>query len=91
MGTTETALLLKYGIPLAVKLLADGKDETETTESVVKAVAGMSAGGIDIGDKLLNADKEQSDGIIEGLFGVITGAGNALGSLVKAFFGLFGG
>ena len=40
MGTTELNLLLKFGVPLAVKLLADGKDETETVNTVTAAVSG---------------------------------------------------
>lgn len=92
MGTTELTLLLKYGIPLAIKLLNNGKDEEETTKAVTGAIEGMAAGEVDVGmgDALVKADKEQTKSIIDGLFGVITGTANALGGLVKALFGLFG-
>ena len=91
MGTTELALLLKYGVPVAVKLLADGKEESETVDAVTSAITNMDAGVPDVGEKLLKADEEQTKNIIDGLFGMITGLGGAFGGLVKAFVGLLGG
>lgn len=88
MGTIETALLLKYAIPLAVKLLKHGKDEEETVTAVTEAIDGMAIGDVDVGDALVKANKEQTKNIIDGLFGIITGTANALGGLVKALFGL---
>ena len=92
MGTVEMALLLKYGIPLAVKLLSNGVDEKETTKAVTVAIAGIASGEVnDIGPVFEEANEEQTKNIIDGLFGVITGATNALGGLVKALFRLFDG
>lgn len=89
MGTTELNLLLKFGVPLAVKLLADGKEEKEAIEIAKTAVAGMASGGnLDIGDVLLAADEEQTQSIIDGFFGLITGVGDAFGNLLKALGGL---
>ena len=91
MGNTELALLLKFGVPLAVKLLNDGKDEDETIEFVKTAIVNLEGGNTDLGSALVNADNEQTKNIIDGLFGVITGVGDAVGGLIKAFFRLFGG
>lgn len=91
MGSTELALLLKFGVPLAVKLLKDGKEETETIEVVSAAIVNMEAGEMDVGTALLEADEEQTRNIIDGLFGVITGIADAVGGLLKAIVGLFGG
>ena len=91
MGSTELALILKFGVPLAVKLLSDGRDETETVEAVTGAIVNMESGDIELEETLLEADKEQTKSIIDGLFGVITGAAGALGGLLKAIIGLFGG
>ncbi len=90
MGETELALILKYGIPLAVKMLHEGRDEEETVKVVKTAITGLKAGDVDIGGALLNANEEQSKSIIDGLFGIITGVGDAFGGLIKAFFGIFG-
>ncbi len=87
MGTVETELILKYGIPLAFKLWNDGKDEPETVKAIVAAVAGFRES--DMTDALLKADEKQTKGIIDGLFGIITGATDAIGGLVKGIFGLF--
>ena len=88
MGSLELSLLLKYGVPLAVKLLKDGETEDETVEVVVTAITGLSD-NIDVGEALLKADKEQAKGIIDGLFGVLTGVTDAFGNLLKAIGGLF--
>ena len=90
MGNLELGLLLKYGVPLAVKLLRGGETEDETVEAVKAAIAGM-ANPPDVGETLLEADDEQAKGIVEGLFGVLTGVTDAFGGLLKAIGGLFGG
>lgn len=89
MGSTELALLLKYGVPLAVKLLSEGKDEEETVEAVTSAITNLESGA-EIDEVLLAADEEQTKSIIDGLFGVLTGTLGAVGGLLKAFAGLFG-
>ena len=89
MGSLELELLLKYGLPVAVKLLQDGKDTNEVVEVVTKVITGIK--DKDIAEVFVKADDKQTKGIIEGLFGIITGVGDALGGLVKAIGGLFGG
>jgi len=89
MGSTELALLLKFGIPLAIKLLAGGKDEVETVEAINNLITGIANDSVDVGDALLLANQEQTSGIIQGIYDVITGATNALSNLVKAFSNLF--
>lgn len=86
MGTVETELILKYGLPLIVELFVAGKSEPDTVKAVVAAVAGFKQPNI--AEKLLEADEKQTKSIIEGLFGVITGATDAIGNLVKSIFGL---
>jgi hypothetical protein len=86
MGTVEMALLLKYGIPLAVKLLANGKNEKETTELVSGAITDL--GKDDIVQALVTADEAQTNAIVNALFGVITGASGALAGLLGVFWGL---
>ena len=90
MGNLEMELLLKYGIPLAAKLLKSGESEEKVIEAVITTVSGLKDAP-DIGEALAKADKEQAKGIIEGLFGVLTGVVGAFGGLLKAFYGLFGG
>lgn len=85
MGSTEFALLWKIGIPLALKLWNNGEDEKD----VVKAVVAVIENPPDITEALLKADKEQTDGIVEGLFGVLTGAVDAVGGLLGAIGKLF--
>jgi len=87
MGSVETTLILKYGIPLAIKLLNSGEDEPETVETVTEVIAGMEESG-DVGELLVKADAEQTKGIVDALFDVITGAADAFGGLVKALVGL---
>jgi len=88
MGTTEMGLILKYGIPLAIKLLAGGKDQEETEEAVQDAVGGI-ASGEDVGGVLLSADEQQAQTIIDGMYDVITGATGALSSLIDGLAALF--
>ena len=90
MGSTELNLLLKFGVPLAVRLLADGEDEKETIVTVTSAITGM-ASRVDVGEALLEADEQQTKSIIDSLFGVIVGIGDAFGGLIKAIAGLLGG
>lgn len=90
MGSVELALLFKIGIPLAMKLLAAGKTEAEIIKAVRTTIASIEAGDTNIGDALANADSVQAKGIVEGLFGIITGVTDAVGDLVKAFCGLLG-
>ena len=57
-GETETQLLLRYAIPLAVKLLKNGSNEGKTVEVVNKAIIAVRAGDVDMGEKLANATEE---------------------------------
>ena len=90
MGSLEFQLLMKYGLPLAIKLLGDKHSEQEVKDAVkaVKIVADVS--GDDAKEALLKADDKQTEGIVEGIFGLLTGVGDALGNLLKAIGGLFG-
>lgn len=88
MGSVELALLIKYGIPLAVKLLSNGKNEPETVEAVNTVITGISSGG-DVSGALLNADETQTNNIVDGFFGLLTGVSGALGNLVKGLGSLF--
>ena len=83
MGSIELALLLKYGLPLAIKLLDNSKDTDETIEVVTSVIAGMYKGNVS--EALINADDEQTESIITALFDVITGVSDAVGNLIKAF------
>jgi hypothetical protein len=85
MGTVEMALLIKYGIPLAIKLLSAGKDVKETKEVVNTVVSGMN----DYKGPLLAADEAQTQEVVNGLFGVITGVTDALDGLIKGLGGIF--
>lgn len=80
-------LLFKYGIPLAVKLLSDGKDEKETTEIIEEVVYSLQSP--DIVDYLLDADEEQTNRIVQGLYDVATGVGNSVQSLVDSLARIF--
>jgi len=94
MGSTELTLVFRYGIPLAIKLLADGKSEAEIEKAVSATITGIyvaNAGELDVVAALAEADEKQADGIVDGLFGVITGAAGAVVGLIKAFCGLLGG
>ncbi len=86
MGSIELALILKYGIPLAIRLLADGKDEDKALEIATSAIAGMYRGNA--GEALAGADDGQTESIISGLFDVIADVSDAMGNLIKAFGGL---
>jgi len=90
MGSTELALLLKYGVPLVIRLLADGKNSEYVEEVVSCAITGVATSDIEVRDALINADGKQTQSIIASLFGVITGATDALGGLVCALGGLMG-
>lgn len=99
MGSTELGLALKYGVPLVVKLLADGKKEEETVAAVADVITNMATGGAGdageigavISNGLLGADEQQTKNIIDGLFGVLTGVMGAIGGLLHAFTRVFGG
>ena len=91
MGNLELELALKYGIPLAVKLLSDGKGAKETELVVKEAVRNLVTSEVDFGKALAEASDEQADGIVEALFGLITGVAGAVGGLIKGIFGLLGG
>jgi type II secretory pathway component PulF len=88
MGSVEMMLLMNYGIPLAIKLLANGKDEKETAEVVTGAITGLTS-GTDVKTALVNATPEQKDAMVNALFGVITGATGAITNLISALGGLF--
>ena len=81
-------LALKYGLPLAIKLLNNGKDETETQAVVTAAITGITS-GTDATETLLKADDAQTASIVDGLFNVITGAAGGLFGLIGALGGLF--
>ena len=87
---TIIALTIQYGIPLAVKLLAKGKEEKEVAVAVTETVLSLSAG--DVGEKLINATPEQKNVIVDALYDVVTGTADALGNLLGAFTAVgFGG
>ncbi len=85
MGSVELGLLMKYGIPVAVKLLNKGKSEKEASEA---ARAIVLLAGNDVSNALLLADYKQTQSIIGSLYDVITDTGNALGGLLKSIGGL---
>jgi len=89
MGNLELNLLLKYGVPLAVKLLREGHStaEVETAVKAVKIVSGIAE--VNVQEVLLKADDAQTESIVDGLFGVLTGVGDALGGLLRAIGELF--
>ena len=90
MGNLELGVLLKYGIPLVVKLLAAGKKEEETVKAVTTAIVNLDGGVVEVREKLLAADDEQARGIVEGMFrvlmGVVDGVFNLAGALVGLLF-----
>lgn len=89
MGALELSLILKYGVPLAIKLLLGGKIESETVDAVNSVITGMASGDIDVAKVLLAADEEQTNAIINGTYNVIIGTADALGDLVKSLSVLF--
>lgn len=92
MASTElTLLMLKYGVPLAVKLLHDGFNETQAVEMATVAVENLDGGLPGIAEILLKADKEKTKNIIDDLFALIKDTGNAFVNLIGTLLGLFGG
>jgi len=77
MGSVELALLIKYGLPLAMKLIKAGEDGTKVAEVVTNIVTVKG----DIAETLLTADDQQTQAIIDGLFGEV---GKSLDDLLKA-------
>ena len=90
MGSTELALILKYVVPLAIKLANDGKDETETVTEIVSVINNIDKSP-DAIETLANADPEQTKSIIDGLFNVITGVAGAPFFLISSLVGLIFG
>ena len=84
MGTVETALLVKYGIPLAVKLLSSGKSEADTVVAVVEAIDGLDKD--EIVNTLVDAGEENAKSIVDGLFDLITGVAGGLAKLLGGLF-----
>ena len=82
-------LALKYGVPLLVKLLGNGQDESEAVVTVEEILTHMS---LDTPvDLLLAADEDTTNAIIDGMFGVLTGTVDAtlgfLGAMTDLLFG----
>jgi hypothetical protein len=88
MGSLEMMLLMKYGIPLAIKLLSEGKDDKETIDAANTAIGAITSGH-NAGDVLIGADEQQTNDIVNGLYGVLTGVTGAFGGLVKSLGNLF--
>ncbi len=86
MGAIEFQLFLMYGLPLIIKLLNEGRTDEQTTKAVAESIAGLKNSNVK--DSLLNATPEQQESIVNGLYGVIAGAGNALDDIVKTFSNL---
>ena len=91
MGATELALILKFGIPLGMKLISKGAKEQEAIDAVAATIDNLEANPLSMREVLLTADEQQTDDIINHLFGVITGIGGAGGGLLRVLFSLFGG
>jgi len=87
MGITETQLLIKYGIPLAVKLLDKDQDPSEVAHDVASAIDSIAITR-DITQKIANAPDDKAANIVEMLFKVLTGGLDAVGGLFKAVFGV---
>ena len=73
-------LILKYGVPLAIRLIKDGKDDKEATQMALEVVENLATG--DIKEKLLDADKEQTEFIINALYGALQGLHEKFQSLI---------
>ena len=87
MGSIELTLLLRYGVPLAIKLIANGKTKNDAVVTAGDAAIGLAA-DIDLAAKLVDAKPKQVKSIVDGLFDVITGASDAFSHLVVALVGL---
>lgn len=84
MGTIETQLMLKYGVPLAIKLLANGRvDAANEAQAIIE---NLDSEGV--GEALIHADSVQAESIVEGLFQTVIGKG--IGDLVSVLAGLLG-
>ena len=92
MGSTETILFWKFVVPLATKVFMDSdKLPIEAAKEAIEQVNNIKAGLKDADEILLAADEKQTESIIDGLSGLVTGVVGAPVALLAAFLGLFGG
>ena len=92
MGSIETILFWKFVVPLAAKIFFGG--EGTPIEAAGKAIAEINSikAGLKKADQvLLAADDEQTESIIDGLFGLATGVVGAPVILITAFLSLLRG
>ena len=80
MDPATLALILKFGIPLAFRLLNDGKDNQEAIETAQETVEALATG--DVVESLIAADEEQTEFIVNCLHGALSGVAEALGELL---------
>ena len=79
MDPVTLALILEIGVPLLIKLLNDGKENKEAVELAKAAVSGLN--NKDIAEKIVASTPEEKDAIVDSLYSVVVGAGNALTGL----------
>ena len=89
MGSVEIALLIKYGVPLVIKLLSNGKEEASAIEIAEESIVNLKESGMV--STLLHADQEQTNVIVKALYDVVTGTALSAGKLIMAFVGLLTG
>ena len=83
MGSVKLILLLKYGIPLAMHLIADGtptKDASENAVAVVHHLMELD----NIPQELVDADTQKASDVIDGMFQVIKGVTTGLYILLSS-------
>ncbi len=86
MGTVETALLLKYGLPLAVRLIANGVAKDDAIEATTDMVEAINAEE-DVAQYLLKADAKATAIIVDGFYDTLTGVAESLKKLLDLLLG----
>ena len=83
MSPLILGLTLKYGVPLAIRLIDEGKakDEQEAIETAQGIIADLAFSD-SITEQLVSADKEQTEFIVACLYGALTEAIGAIQELI---------
>ena len=93
MGSTELALIVKFGLPIAARIFDNDSKilPIDAAEQAIAEVEALRKNLKNADEILLAADEAQTQGIIDGLFSFATGVVGAPVALIATFLGLFGG
>ena len=83
MSPLILGLTLKYGVPLAIRLIDEGKakDEQEAIETAQGIIADLAFSD-SITERLVSADKEQTEFIVACLYDALTESIDAIQDLI---------